>query len=229
MQQPPNQPQSSGQYPPNQPYPPQYGQYPPNQPYPPQYGQYPPNQLQPPKRRRWGLGCGIAAGIVVLIVAIVVISASHGGQASTNTTTGSQGGQSAQSAGPKAYAVGQSAMLDGWTVTVNSAKTVQGGQYDSLKAGDVFLELDVSARNETGASQEFSSLISFKLKDATGQSYNETVSSAAPTSPDGNVANGTPIRGTLTYEVPASLKAFTLDFTPGFTSTDTVTWNIAIK
>ena len=128
---------------------------------------------------------------------------------------------------PDRYAL--PATVDGWVVTVNSAKTVQGGQFDSLKAGDTFLELDVSAKNETGSTQAFSSLISFKLKDTTGQSYNEAIVSDAPASPNGNVTNGSPLRGTLTYEVPSSIKSFTLDFTPGIASTDTATWNVTVK
>ncbi|HEY3994029.1 MAG TPA: DUF4352 domain-containing protein [Ktedonobacteraceae bacterium] len=248
MQQPPDQPyfQQFGQYQSNQPYPQQPGTYPPNQPYPQQQpGNYPPNQPynayppqqpmqapQRPKRKGLGLGCGIATAIVVVIVAIAVISASHGGQASISNAGSTQTGQ-ATSVPPTnashAYNVGQSAPLDGWVVTVNSVKTTQSGAYGSLKAGDTLLELDVSVKNETGSAQVFSSLLSFQLKDTSGQSYNETIVSNVPNAPDGNVANGSPTRGTLAYEVPSSIKSYTLDFTPNLTSTNTATWNINVK
>lgn len=128
------------------------------------------------------------------------------------------------------HKIGDVVSIDNWLVTVNGVKTSSGGQYDPPQhAGDIFLEIDVSVTNQTGQSQTFSSLLSLTLKDSTGQKYNETFVSDAPSSPDGTVANGSKLRGTVTYEVPQTMHSFEFDVAPdSLTSTNVAVWNLTV-
>ncbi len=112
------------------------------------------------------------------------------------------------------------------SMTLNSAKTSQGSAYDSLKAGDIYLIVDVTVKNGTGSHQSVSSAINFKLNDSTGQTYNETVITGSTPPDDTALRDGAKLRGQLVYEVPKSMKSFTLTYQPNFTSTDQATWDI---
>lgn len=98
-----------------------------------------------------------------------------------------------------------------WQMKINSVKTSQGQDFSTPKAGNVFLLIDVSLTNISSQEQNISSALNFTLRDSTGQTITETVTSFT-TPPDGKVAAGSPIRGTLAFEVPTSQKTFTLAF-----------------
>jgi Domain of unknown function (DUF4352) len=120
--------------------------------------------------------------------------------------------------------------VDNWQVVVNGVKTSQGGQYDTLNPGDVFLEIDLTVTNQTGQNQTFSSDFSCTLKDSTGQKYNSSFGdSNAPSSPDGNVASGDKLRGTVVYEVPSSMHTFEFSVDPDpFGKNDVAVWNLSV-
>lgn len=210
---------------------------------PPPMQQYPygaPEQSQPPKKHRsrvWGIIIGI-----VIVLAVVIALANAGGQSGKGSapaptaqtsnqsqpaqaTSQSQSGQSAQSAG--GHRVGEPVTLSGWTVTVNSVKRSSGdGEFNVPKAGNVYLLIDVTVVNNTGQSQVVSSDLQFSLKDSTGQSYTEALDTAAPAAPNGTVADGGKVRGTLVYEVPQSIHTWELDFQPDLFSGDQATWSL---
>jgi len=77
-------------------------------------------------------------------------------------------------------------------VTVNSVKSSTGSEFDTPKAGDIFLVLNVTLKNTSSSAQSASSFIMFALKDATGQTYQEDITASG--TPDGNVAAGSVIR-----------------------------------
>ena len=196
---------------------------PPMQSYPP-YGMQPPPQ-PPKRRRRWPWVVGI---IVILFVIIAVASAANAGgsnaPASTPTPTAQVQASAptaqptpAPTATPGGNKIGQPVSLSGWLITVNSVKHVAGSGFNTpQKPGDIFLWVDVTVRNNTGQSQPVSSLAMFSLKDATGQTYDQSIDTDAPASPDGTLANGGKLRGTLVFEVPKSAHSFEFDFTPDF-------------
>lgn len=186
-----------------------------------QYGQYP-QQQQPPQLKKKHTGCVISAVVaIVVVLAIIVIAASNSGNNASTANNTSQGNQNQQSSAPSTHGIGDAITINGWTVTLNSAKTTTTGTVLSQpKSGDVFLLLDVSLNNATGQSQNVSSLIQFALKDASGQGYNEALGSSDAKTPDGTLANGSKLRGTVVYEVPKSGSGYELDFTPALGSTD---------
>lgn len=210
---------------------------------PPPMQQYPygaPAPSQPPKKNRsrtWGIIIGI---VVVLVVAIALANAgsqsSKGNTPAPATQTSSQSQSSqpnsqSQSSQPEQSAgdhkIGDPVTLDGWTVTVNSVKRSSGdGDFNVPKTGNVYLLIDVTVVNNTGQSQTASSDLQFSFKDSTGQSYTTALDTAAPASPDGTIANGGKVRGTIVYEVPQSMHAWELDFQPGMFSGDQATWSL---
>lgn len=129
----------------------------------------------------------------------------------------------------KTWKVGDLVAIGGWEVQVHSAKTAQGGEFSTLKSGDVYLLIDVTVTNKTGQSQTFSSIGQFSVKDATGQTYTQTIDTDAPNAPDGAVANGSKLRGTLAYEVPSTQKQFELGFLPSYGTSDQATWDLTVK
>lgn len=199
---------------------------------------------QPPRKRRGWLWITVSIVVVLIIIGAAAAAASSGnksGQQSsiTPTTQTSQATQPAQSQPTTAptqpssnsggtHKVGDVVTLDGWQLTVNGVKTSSGDEFNQPKPGNTFLLVDVTAVNQTGQSQSFSSLLSFTLKDSTGQKYDETIDTNAPSSPDGNVAAGGKLRGTVAYEVPKTQHTFELDFTPDITSNDVATWSLSV-
>jgi hypothetical protein len=236
--QPPYQVQPGQQTYPPQPYP--------GQPYP--YGAPGPNYQQPPKRKNYLWLIIVAAVLVVVVFGIVFAAANNKGTTNGAQPTAQTSGATATSAPTQAgqpttaptqpsssstsgsHKLGDVVTIDGWQVVVNSAKISHGGQYDTLQhAGDVFLEIDVAVTNQTGQSQTFSSLLDFTLKDSTGQTYDQTFVSDAPSSPDGTVANGSKLRGTVAYEVPATMHSFEFDVAPdSLNSSNVAIWNLSV-
>ncbi len=56
-----------------------------------------------------------------------------------------------------------------------------------------------------------SSWISFTLRGPDGQNYSQSLFTEQ-SAPDGSVASGALTKGTVSYEVPMSVKTFTLDY-----------------
>ena len=73
-----------------------------------------------------------------------------------------------------------------------------------------------------------SSLVQWNLQDSTGQKYDVGLNSDAGAGLDGAVAAGRPLKGVLVYEVPKTVKAFTLSFQNDITSNDQTFWDITV-
>jgi Domain of unknown function (DUF4352) len=172
----------------------------------------------------------IIVGVIIAATTARSVSTSLSNAAATITVAAGSGNtsatQPASSSSGSDYKVGQTANVDSMSMTLNSVKTSQGGAYDSLKAGDVYLIVDVTVKNGTGSHQNVSSAINFKLNDSTGQEYNETIITGSTPPDDTALRDGAKLRGQLVYEVPKSMKSFTLTYQPNFTSTDQATWDI---
>ncbi len=175
------------------------------------------------QRPRWRIA--LAIGIASL-AAVVVVACGSGSSANSGSTT--SGSSSTTSASTQHFKVGQQVKVGStWVITINSVKTSQGDDISQPKSGDTFLIVDVTAKNVSSTEQNLSSLLSFTLKDSTGQKYDETIVSGA-TPPDGKVAAGDQMRGQLAYEVPASMKAFTLAFEADLLSAGQTIWDLAV-
>ena len=192
----------------------------------------------------WVILGAVAAVIIVGAIIAVAVSSNKPSTANINPTATAQTSgvptqagqptsvptQSSSSSSSGAHKIGDVVTLDGWQVVVNGAKTSHGGEFDTPQhAGDIYLEIDASVTNQTGQNQTFSSLLSFTLKDSTGQKYDQSFVSDAPSPPDGNVQSNGKLRGTLVYEIPPTMKTFELDFSPSLESNDLAVRNITVS
>lgn len=175
------------------------------------------------KHKFWGF----ALGLGLIIGVLVACGAANDTTSSVDTSkTGTQASTPTAASAPKIFKVGQTVNVGGiWDITVNSAKTDPGTEYSTSKKGTFFL-VDVTVKNISGKAQPISSIISFKLQDASGIEYTDTyVDSSIPNPPDGTVQAGALSRGTFSYDVPTKT-TFTLSFTPSIISTDATIWNL---
>lgn len=166
--------------------------------------------------------------IVVVALASTVILACGGGSDANagNTTSGNTGGQT--SGGAKHFKVGDQVKVgDTYVVTVNSVKTNPGTEFDQPKSGDTYLVVDLTVKNVSSQEQNLSSLLQFTFKDASGQKYDEAITSFA-TPPDGKIEAGDQVRGQLAYEVPKAQHTFTLAFQADITSNGQTIWDLSV-
>jgi hypothetical protein len=209
---------------------PQY-QYPP---------QMPPPQMAPQKpksRRRLWLIIGVVV-IVLIVIGSIASNASKNSQPTTTTrpaTTGQPPQPTTQPAlqptspPTQANTIGQPVQVgDTWMVTVNSVKKSSGDDISTPKAGNTFLVFNVTLKNTSSTKQDVSSILMFIVRDATGQQYNETITTFTKSPPDGTVSPGSLLRGELVYEVPASMHTFTFTFQSDFAGNVTADWNIKV-
>jgi hypothetical protein len=217
----------------SQPYPTQQNSYqqqpyPPQQPYPMQF------QQQAPKPRRRGclIGGIVAAIVVVALIAVIAASSDHASTSTSNigTLAAATSNTDATQATTKTFKVGDVVTVGTtWQVTVNGVKTSTGGDFITPNAGNIYLEISVTLKNLSSQEQTVSTLAFWTLKDSTGQAYDQTFLTGAPKAPDGKVAAGDKLTGTLPYEVPLTQKQFELAFSPDFGSSGQTIWNLTIQ
>ncbi len=160
----------------------------------------------------------------LLAIAAVVMLACGGGTAASGATT--TGGNTSTSS-TKHFKVGDQVKVgDNFVVTVNSVKTSHGDDITQPKSGNIFLIVDVTVKNVSNQKQNVSSALNFGLKDATGQTYNETIVDGE-TPPDGAIQPGDLLRGQLSYEVPTSQKSFTFSFEDDPISGNQAIWDLS--
>lgn len=206
---------------------------------PPQASMYQQPAPQPPKKKsRRNLWIGIVT--IVVIIAIISIAANgHGSSQPATSTTPSTSSDTQQQPTQAANqptsqpttatnSIETPVVVDStWTVTVNSVKSSQGDQIFAPKSGNTYVVVDVTIKNTSASTQHVSSLLQFKLKDSTGQEYNETVTDFSK-APDGTLPANELLRGQLAYEVPASQHAFTFTFQSDLVGTDISEWTLNI-
>lgn len=164
--------------------------------------------------------------LIVLIAAVMLAC----GGSDSNTGSTANAGPAPTSAPAQHFKPGQTVKVgDTWQIVVNKVSTNPGSDIDKpQKTGDTFLLVDVSLKNLSTAEQNVSSLIMFSLQDDSGQKITQTITTFAPASPDGKVAAGSQLRGTLAYEVAASGKVFTLSFQADITSSGQTIWDLKL-
>jgi hypothetical protein len=199
---------------------------------------YPPQQQLPKKKGKKGwIIAGIIIGAVVLCGAIGNM-ASHsntgtvtkpaanntGSTSDSPTTTNSQPVSSTQHFKPgDTVKVG-----DTWQVTISNVRSVPAGQYDSLKAGDMYIGVDVNFKNVSSAEASLYGNADWTLKDTQGQKYDNAYVSNFPNPPDGKVEAGGPAKGSLIFEVPAATHDFRLAYEQNMFSSGQVIWDLSV-
>jgi hypothetical protein len=165
--------------------------------------------------------------VLALLFATAGVILACGGADNAGSTT--SGGSSSTASNATHFKVGDQVKVgDTWVVTVNSAKIHAGTEFDQPKSGDTYLVFDITFKNVSSDEQDLSSLAQLSLKDATGQTYDETIVSFAKGSPDGKVEAGSLLRGQVVYEIPKAQKAFTLAFEADLVSSGQTIWDINV-
>ena len=164
-------------------------------------------------------------GVAFYIALLTLLACS---ESTKNTGTATSGTTRATSKPALShFGVGQTVQVgDTWTVILDSAKTSTGSQYVKPKEGSVYVLVTISMKNVSNKEQNISSALNFSLQDSSGQKYTETIYPDAGSAPDGKVEAGSPLKGTLVYEVPASMHAFTFSFTPDMISSGQTIWDV---
>lgn len=144
----------------------------------------------------FGVGCAVVVAAVGVIVAIVVLA----GSGSKNSGTAVNG--SSPSGEAQTFGVGQAIKVgDALIFTVTRVTSSAGSEFERPTHGQ-YLIVAVAFQNNEAKPNTVSSLASFELRDATGQSYTESIYSGAPKPPDGEIAPHDRLAGALTYDVP---------------------------
>src|SRR6266700_1223896 len=203
-----------------------------------QQGSFTPPPMQPaPKPKKSRTWLWIVGMILVAIISYSVGAGSHSGSDTTATTSNNTSTSAAQpTQAPKAttkpanshHKIGETITSDDiWQVTITSASTNQGTNMFQPKAGNVFLQIQITMKNVSQQAQTASSLAMWDLKAVDGTKYNTSLTDA--TSPDGQVEAGGPLKGTLTYEVPSGTKTFTLSFITSLADPSLDVWDIQVQ
>lgn len=129
---------------------------------------------------------------------------------------------------PTTFSIGDTVQADPWQIVVSAVKTSTGSGSTTPQADNVFLLIDVSLKNTSDQAQDFSSSLSFRLQDNTGQNYQAVSIPNISPPPDGSVQAGGQIHGTLSYQIPRNLAQVMLAFTPGFTSSSFAAWDLNV-
>jgi len=169
----------------------------------------------------------IVVGVAALIIGFLVGNA--GGKSSpspkasagtSTSTTVSAGGAAATSSTTTAastYAIGQTADIPGWSVTVYAVHSPQpagtsaqpagtsaqpAGTSAQPAAGFHFVSVDVGVVNTSTLPETWSSTISLHLLDAASHKYAVTPTDIRPPIPVGVIQKGGTMRGLAVFAVP---------------------------
>lgn len=110
-------------------------------------------------------------------------------------------------------AVGSTAEIDGLKVTLNEVRHETEGLIKA-KAGMEYIVLNVTLENTAAEPKPISSLLSFYVKDDTGQKYTPGVGANIKSGVDGTVAAGDKNRGELGVEVPLEARGLVFIYEP---------------
>lgn len=194
-------------------------------------GELPVYQPETPQKKKGHKMLWIILIIVSLIVilGVVIAMAGSGGKSSETSQPKQTVTAQAKKPGMPQPTVGIPYEQGDWTVTVNAPSIGQPTDFAQPKAGDQFVVIPVTLKNNTGQTQTASSLLYWSLVGTDGVHYTQSfLLSGDKPAPDGKVANGQTISGDLVYEVPASMHSFELQFTPDQFSQGLWQWSLKI-
>jgi hypothetical protein len=120
----------------------------------------------------------------------------------------------AAGANVREFKVGDFVRLGDFTIKVNKVSNPYKSHdsWSQPKKGNKYVAVSVSVKNSGSEPQTVSSLICFDLRDSEGQAAKIAMLTDAPSSPDGEIAPGKFIKGTLGFELPKNAKGLTLEF-----------------
>lgn len=142
------------------------------------------------------LGIGSAVVLALAVITVIIVIASGGTKNSGQKDTGGS-----PSGSPQTFAVGDAIRVGGDLVLrVTGVTSSPGNEVEHPQHGQ-FLIVAVSFENQSSQPVAISSALSFDLRDSSGQGFTETIFTAAPKPPDGEIAPHDKLAGALAYDV----------------------------
>ena len=170
---------------------------------------------------------------VVFIVGAAVLGGKSTTKSSTPTTVaggvptssaGSSVGPSTPSAPNGAeHVIGETGTTSKWAITVNAVKNpyVSTNGFDTPKAGNRYVAVDMTAANNDSKSQPFSTLLQLSMIDSQSYKYTPAIAGLDLPQLGGDVAPGAANRGWVVFEVPATATGLVLRVVGDLTATGT--------
>ena len=152
---------------------------------------------------------------LVGVAVVAALAATIGSGSSSNEATPADSTSASTAATATSFKVGQAVKLGDFTVKVLSMKDPykSTNSFDKPAKGTRYIAIDTQVTNTGSEPRTVSSLACFDVADATGQQYTMSLVVGAPKPPDGELAPGKLLRGTLVYEIPTGQKkGLTMDF-----------------
>ncbi len=116
------------------------------------------------------------------------------------------------------FKIGEAVTMGDWIITINEVKPLEGDSFNTPPEGYQFIALDVTIENKSAEARTVSTMLQMELKDlTTGWKYQETfgaIGALSEDGPDGELAAGEKIRGSVAYEVPTGAQGLVLVFSP---------------
>ncbi len=169
----------------------------------------------------------LSFAVIVITMTLVACGSSSSNTGTAVTPTPTTTSAPTPTPVPSHFKVGQTVKVgDTWELTIVSAKN--GGTASYLKSGQVFLNIDVKARNISQAEQTMSSLVSWTVRDADGNTYQAGYDPNAGTGLNGKVEAGQPLQGSLTFVVKNTVHQYLLFFQANFTASGQTIWDIHV-
>lgn len=111
--------------------------------------------------------------------------------------------------------IGSTAESGGIRVTLNSVRRVTGG-FLPPDEGNEYIIVDLTFENSTDEEQTVSSLLSYSIRDDTGQKYGVAFTAETETTADGSIPPGDKLQGESAFEVPLDANGLIFVYDPIF-------------
>jgi|CXWK01.1.fsa_nt_gi hypothetical protein len=104
---------------------------------------------------------------------------------------------------PSSFAVGDVIEMGDLTMVVLGWSTPAGDEFTQPESGNRFVVVDLLLVNTGSAADSVSSLLQMELKDGDNRSYDIDIFAPGASSPEGEIAPGERIRGSVGFQTPA--------------------------
>lgn len=156
--------------------------------------------------------------MVTLLAGLVFLPGAACGSSTTTPKVTPATGSSTKASATDApasttYKVGDRVEISGAAVTIAKVSDYAGDDFVKPKEGNVYILVEVLVENVS--QDKLTYLITdFKLKDADGYEYTNSLFAPDPKFSSGSLAKGEKVRGNVLFEVPATVKGLVMSYNP---------------
>jgi hypothetical protein len=174
----------------------------------------------------------LLAFVALPVAALVLVASSPEENEARRAGDGGEASGGAGAEGQQTFAVGDLVELGDWQVQVHGVTDpfTSSNGFSQPAPGNRFVSADVEVFNHSDAPAPVSSILCFELQDGTNAAYQLSPAGfgpGTPAPPDGEVAPGAALRGTLAYELPAAATGLRIHFKCELFSTGSAVINLS--